>query len=85
MFAEVIVRAASAAEARLVAGTGLSRAESRTQFGGEWDTIFISAFRDPSLYRVVELAEPSGYQGEGVAEVISAREMPAPAVQGFGL
>jgi hypothetical protein len=85
MFAEVIVRAGSAAEARLLAGTGLSRAQSQTQFGGERDTIFISAFRDPSLYRVVELAEPSGHPAEGSAEIIAAQEMPAPAVQGFGL
>jgi hypothetical protein len=85
MFAEVIVRAPTAAQARLIAGTALSRAHSQTQFGGERDTIFISAFRDASLYRVVELTEANGYPAGETDEVISATETPAPAVQGFGL
>ena len=85
MFAEVIVRAPGAAQARLMAGKALSRADSLAQFGEERDTIFISAFRDDKLYRVVELAEPSGYSPTGPDEVLLAKETPAPAVQGFGL
>jgi hypothetical protein len=73
VYAEVIVRAESAAMARLVAGRSLYRDNVKTQFGEERDPIFISAFNDEKLYRVSQLdAATTHHKAEGAREVVHA-------------
>jgi hypothetical protein len=73
VYAEVIVRAESAAMARLTAGRALYKSDVKTQFGEERDPIFISAFNDEKLYRVSQLdADGTHYKAEGAREVVHA-------------
>ena len=73
VYDEVIVRAESAAMARLTAGRSLYRDNVKTQFGEERDPIFISAFSDEKLYRVMRMEADGSHAQQGAREVLSAR------------
>jgi glycerophosphoryl diester phosphodiesterase len=75
VFAQVIVRAETASLARLIAGKTLFRDNTKIQFGEERDTIFISAFDDEKLYRVIELAPPFAYPKAGPRVVLFSKEI----------
>ena len=72
VYDEVIVRAESAAMARLTAGRGLYRQDVATQFGQEHDPIFISAFSDEKLYAVVQLDNEPRFPADGERAVVHA-------------
>ncbi len=78
-YAEVIVRAESAALARLTAARALYHGNAQTQFGEERDPVFISALRDEKLYRVERLESHPRFAAAGPREVLLATERAAAA------
>ena len=66
IFTEVVVRAESAALARVVAGKKLFQGNGKTQH----DSIFISAFADEKLYGVSRLISDARFLEDGVREVV---------------
>jgi hypothetical protein len=73
-YPEVVVRAETAAMARLTAGRALYHENMKTQFGEEHDPIFISAFDDEKLYRVSRIESDSRFQNNGPREVVSVTQ-----------
>ena len=74
IWADVIVRAPSAARARLVAAAMEARELADSTPVGNETLTFRSGFEDEKLYRVRELRHLSGTPQEGPEEVISARQ-----------
>lgn len=69
---EVIVRATSHAEARLIASQAEADfLESRARPGDDVSTRFASAFRDEKLYSVLEINGSSEISENGPTEVVS--------------
>ncbi len=75
VFTEVIVRAESAALARVVAGKSLYKGNGKIQFGAEQDAIFISAFADEKLYGVSRLPDQSRFPEAGAREVVFSQAL----------
>ncbi len=74
IWADVVVRAASPAQARLVAaGMEKSRLDDGVTVGNE-TLEFRSGFEDEKLYQVRELRHLSGTPQDGPEEVVSARQ-----------
>jgi hypothetical protein len=73
VYDEVIVRAETAAMARLTAGRGLYDRDVATQFGQEHDPIFISAFNDEKLYAVAQLGDDSRFPAKGAREIVHVK------------
>lgn len=74
IWADVVVRAPSAAQARLVAaGMEAQRLDDHTPVGNE-TLEFRSGFEDEKLYQVRQLRHLSGTPQDGPEEVVSARE-----------
>ncbi len=73
VFAEVVVRAESASQARLIAGRTLYKGDGKVQFGGEQDKIFISAFADEKLYGVSRLEGDGRFPADGASEVVHSQ------------
>ena len=74
IWADVIVRAPSAARARLVAAAMEARELADSTPVGNETLTFRSGFEDEKLYQVRELRHLSGTPQEGPEEVISARQ-----------
>jgi hypothetical protein len=79
---EVVVRARSAADARILAAEAeVDFLDTSAKPGDGVSTTFASAFRDQRLYRVVE-DESGTFPSEGPRTVLSRLERPDPVKHG---